>query len=157
MFVFNREVELRRLVMLMVLMCVSLSASGAAEVAGLRIGAHLVRAEVVNTESSRAQGLMHRKTLCENCGMLFVFPVAAKHRFWMKNTLIPLSIAFVSDDGIIAKIADMAPGSEQIHEGPEGIRYALEMRAGWFELNGISVGAALHDMKTLKYFRPGAE
>jgi hypothetical protein len=143
--------------MLLALLCLSLPAAGEPEIVELRLGGQLIRAEIPNTQESRVQGLMHRKTLCENCGMLFVFPQAGRHGFWMKNTLIPLSIAFLSSNGSILRIADMQPGSEEMHEGPEGTLYALEMRAGWFALKGIGVRAALHDMKMVEYFQSMAQ
>lgn len=142
----------------MALLCLSLPASGAAEVVGLRIGAHLVRAEVVNTEATRAQGLMHRHQICGDCGMLFVFPQPGKYDFWMMNTLIPLSIAFISDEGRIMKIVEMTPGDgAETYEGVAGTRYALEMRAGWFGRNGLGVGAALHDMRMVERYLATAE
>ncbi|MDP2143553.1 MAG: DUF192 domain-containing protein [Gallionella sp.] len=118
----------------------------------LRVGAYAIKAEIVNTPTSRAQGLMHREEICENCGLLFVFPQVGRHDFWMKNTLIPLSIAFISDDGRIMKIVDMLPGSEKVYRGVEGTRYALEVRRGWFARNRIDTGAALQDMGTLEKF-----
>lgn len=125
--------------------------------AELRLGTHVISAEIANTEISRSQGLMHRNEICADCGMLFVFPEAGKYRFWMKATSIPLSIAFISGNGSIMKIVDMQPGSEEGHEGPEGTLYALEMRAGWFALNGAGVGAVLHDIKVMEYFQTMAE
>ncbi|MFZ3018540.1 MAG: DUF192 domain-containing protein [Gallionella sp.] len=157
MAALDRSVDLRSLVILLVLLCISLSASAAPVVAGLRLGAHVIRAEIANTEKSRAQGLMHRKEICAYCGMLFVFPEAGKYGFWMKSTSIPLSVAFISSNGIITKIVDMQPGSEAIHEGPEDTLYALETRAGWFGLSGIGVGVEVRDMKTMAYFRSMAE
>ena len=148
---------MRRCAISLALLCLSLPASGAPAIAELRIGAHVVKAEIANTEASRAQGLMHRHAICEDCGMLFVFPEPGKHRFWMKATSIPLSIAFLSDGGRILGIADMMPGSEEIHEGPEGTRYALEMRAGWFARNQIGVGATVRDIKSMAYFLSTAE
>jgi uncharacterized membrane protein (UPF0127 family) len=153
----NWSVDLRRCVMSLVLLCLSFSASGAPAVAELRIGAHVIKAEVANTAASRAQGLMHRHAICEDCGMLFVFPGPGQHRFWMKATAIPLSIAFLSDGGRILGMADMEPGSEETHAGPEGTRYALEMRAGWFARNQVGIGATVHDIKTMAYFLSTAE
>lgn len=89
--------------------------------------------------------------------MLFVFPEVGKHRFRMKSTSIPLSIAFLSSNGSIIRIDDMQPGSEEIHEGPEGGLYALEMAAGWFTCKEVSIGAKVHDIKLMAYFVSIAE
>jgi len=109
----------------------------------LKAGMHLVKAEVAADFSSRGQGLMHRKSLAPNAGMLFVFDGAAIHCMWMKNTYIPLSVAFLDEKGAIINIADMQPHSEQSHCAARPALYALEMTQGWFAQRGIKAGARL--------------
>jgi len=99
--------------------------------------------EVVRTPEERAQGLMGRKHLGEDEGMLFIFEKEDYHSFWMKNTLIPLSIAFVDREGKILRIADMEPLTLESHPPPRPILYALEMKKGWFSTNGVQVGDML--------------
>jgi hypothetical protein len=112
-------------------------------VAQLNAGMHLIRAEVVSDPGTRAQGLMHRKSLAQNAGMLFVFDEQAPQCMWMKNTLIPLSVAFIDDNGAIVNIADMEPHSETSHCATRPVRYALEMNRGWFAARGIKPGTRL--------------
>jgi uncharacterized protein len=109
----------------------------------LRAGMHLIRAEVAADFSSRARGLMHRKSLAANAGMLFIFDAPAIQCMWMKNTYIPLSVAFLDDKGEIINIADMQPHSEQSHCAARPALYALEMAQGWFTQRGIKPGARL--------------
>lgn len=109
----------------------------------LNAGMHLIRAEVVADYETRARGLMHRKSLAQNAGMLFIFDNQSIHCMWMKNTLIPLSVAFIDDNGTIVNIADMEPHSEASHCAAQPVRYALEMNRGWFAARGIKPGARL--------------
>jgi uncharacterized protein len=109
----------------------------------LSAGMHLIRAEVAADFASRAQGLMHRKGLAPNAGMLFIFDAATEHCMWMKNTYIPLSVAFLDAEGTIINIADMQPQSEQTHCAARPALYALEMTKGWFAERGIKAGAKL--------------
>ncbi|HYF60626.1 MAG TPA: DUF192 domain-containing protein [Burkholderiaceae bacterium] len=109
----------------------------------LQAGMHVIKAEVAADGTSRARGLMMRERLGPNEGMLFVFEQKAGHCFWMKNTLLPLSIAFVDEDGTIANIADMKPQSEESHCPLRPVRYALEMEQGWFGRRGIAAGTRL--------------
>ena len=109
----------------------------------IRAGMHLIKAEVADEPGTRMRGLMMRERLGTNEGMLFVFPDKAGHCFWMRNTLVPLSIAFLDDDGTIANIADMTPKSEQSHCPARSVRYALEMEQGWFARRGIKPGTRL--------------
>ena len=109
----------------------------------LNAGMHLVRAEVAADFSTRAQGLMHRKSLGANAGMLFVFDGPAIHCMWMKNTYIPLSVAFLDEQGVIINIADMQPHSEASHCTAGPALYALEMTRGWFAQRGIKPGMKL--------------
>jgi len=112
-------------------------------------GMHLIRAEVADSMGTRMQGLMHRKSLPQNAGMVFVFEEVAIHCMWMKNTLIPLSVAFLDDAGAIINIADMQPHSEQSHCASRPARYALEMNRGWFAQRGIKPGAKLRGLEKL--------
>lgn len=104
---------------------------------------YLIRAEVVADWPSRATGLMHRESLAPNAGMLFIFDQYGRHCMWMKNTLIPLSVAFLDDQGAIVNIAHMEPHSEEPHCAARPVRYALEMNRGWFAARGIEPGARL--------------
>ena len=113
----------------------------------LGAGMHVIRAEVADNNSSRAQGLMRRTSLPPNGGMLFVFDEDAIHCMWMKNTLIPLSVAFIDERGAIINIADMQPHSEQSHCAARPARYALEMTQGWFAQRGIRAGARLRGLE----------
>ena len=118
---------------------VSVSGPSTANVA-LQIKGYPLTAEVADTEPLRASGLMHRRTLAPDHGMLFVFPDDQPRCFWMKNTLIPLSIAFIDKNGTIVAMADMQPQSETSHCSGAQARYALEMNRGWFHSHSIRVG-----------------
>jgi len=109
----------------------------------LSAGMHLIRAEVASDFSTRARGLMHRTSLPPNGGMLFIFDEAGAQCMWMKNTLIPLSVAFIDDGGTIINIADMRPQTEDSHCASRPARYALEMNRGWFTARGIKPGMRL--------------
>ena len=106
----------------------------------LSAGMHVIQAEVAATPESRTTGLMNRKSLAPNHGMLFVFEQANVQCFWMRNTFIPLSIAFLHDDGTIVNIADMTPQSDQSHCSEKPVRLALEMEQGWFAARGMTAG-----------------
>lgn len=109
----------------------------------LTAGFHLIEAEVAQTPQQRQIGLMHRPALPPNGGMLFAFEAPAQQCFWMKNTLLPLSIAFLADDGTIVNIEDMQPQSLASHCSKQPVRLALEMSQGWFAKRGIKAGAKL--------------
>jgi hypothetical protein len=115
----------------------------------LSAGMHLIRAEVADSMGSRMEGLMHRTSMPEGSGMVFVFEESAIHCMWMKNTLIPLSVAFIDQAGAIINIADMQPHSEQSHCAARPARYALEMNKGWFVQRGIKPGAKLRGLEKL--------
>ena len=106
-----------------------------------------IRVEVVRTEEDRARGLMERKSLGKNEGMLFIFDEEGYHGFWMKNTRLPLSIAFMTKEGKIVSIADMKPLDLSVHNPPQPILYALEVNKGWFAANGIKAGDVLRFSK----------
>jgi uncharacterized membrane protein (UPF0127 family) len=118
-------------------------------VAQLNAGIHVIRAEVVSDPGTRAQGLMHRKTLPQSGGMLFIFDEHATHCMWMKNTLIPLSVAFIDESGTILNIADMQPHSEQSHCAAAQALFALEMTKGWFAQRGVKPGMKLGGLDKL--------
>lgn len=103
-------------------------------------GMHHIEAELAATPSSRASGLMYRKSMPTQHGMLFVFPVAAKHCMWMKNTYFPLSVAFLDEQGVIINIEEMYPQTENNHCALRSARYALEMNLGWFKSRGLESG-----------------
>ena len=96
--------------------------------------------EYAQSFEQRAQGLMHRESMCENCGMLFNFHQARMASMWMKNTLIPLDIAFIRADGIITDIKAMQPHDLSTTSASQPVYYAWEMNQGWFAKNGIQVG-----------------
>lgn len=112
----------------------------------LALDGHKLTAEVAHTDADRALGLMHRRMLPENRGMLFVFPQAAPLGFWMMNTHIPLSIAFIDDAGTIINIADMKPLTTDTHNSARPARYALEMNQGWFRKRGIRSGVKIEGL-----------
>jgi uncharacterized protein len=109
----------------------------------LNAGMHLIRAEVAADFASRAQGLMYRSSMPSNVGMLFIFDEAAAQCMWMKNTLIPLSVAFIDEHGAVINIEDMAPQTEDSHCALKPARYALEMNRGWFAARGIKPGSRI--------------
>jgi len=109
----------------------------------LTIGEHKITAEVAVTPDQREVGLMNRFSLKPDHGMLFVFERTEPLAFWMKNTFIPLSVAFISEDGRIVNIEDMAPQTENPHWSKGPTRYALEMKKGWFAERGIGPGAVV--------------
>ncbi len=96
--------------------------------------------ELARTSGERSRGLMFREELAEDGGMLFVYVEDTEAGFWMKDTLIPLSIAFIAADGTILDIQGMEPLSEDTHRPPEAYRYALEVNLGWFQRNGFDAG-----------------
>lgn len=114
----------------------------------LKIGTIRINAMVANTPESRQRGLMHTRQLCENCGMLFVFPWAGRHSFWMKETLLPLSIAFISADGTIINLSEMEANSGDIHSAQDLAIYALEMNKGWFDKHGVKPKTRIEGLQT---------
>ncbi len=106
-------------------------------------GMHVIRAELAITPAQQATGMMFRREMPGNEGMLFVNDAAGVRCFWMRNTLVPLTIAFVADDGRIVNLADMQPQSDASHCSAEPVRLALEMPQGWFAKRGIGPGFKL--------------
>lgn len=96
--------------------------------------------EVAKTPEERAKGLMGRKHLSKDGGMLFLFETEDYHKFWMKDTLIPLSIAFINKEDRIVRITEMKPLRLESHGPPKPVLCALEMNKGWFSANGIKAG-----------------
>ncbi len=109
----------------------------------LKAGMHLIHAQVASTPEQRATGLMLRAEMPANEGMLFVFEEPAGQCFWMKNTLLPLTAAFVADDGTIVNLTDMKPRTLDSHCSAKPVRYVLEMHQGWFAKRGLQAGSRL--------------
>ncbi|TMG72613.1 MAG: DUF192 domain-containing protein [Betaproteobacteria bacterium] len=116
----------------------------------LNAGMHLIRAELAADYGSRMTGLMYRATMASNAGMLFIFDEAQQQCMWMKNTLLPLSVAFIDDSGTIINVEDMAPQTEDSHCAKRPARYALEMNRGWFAARGIKPGTRLGGIPGVK-------
>jgi uncharacterized protein len=109
----------------------------------LTAGMHVIKAELAIAPEQQATGMMFRREMPGNEGMLFVNEDAGVRCFWMKNTLVPITIAFIADDGTIVNLADMQPQSERSHCSAQPVRYALEMSQGWFAKRGIQAGFKL--------------
>jgi len=109
----------------------------------LGAGMHQIDAQVAASNDERMTGLMYRKDMPQQEGMLFVFDYPSQQCFWMKNTLLPLSVAFVADDGTIVNIEEMAPQTLDSHCSTKPVRYVLEMNKGWFSKRGLKAGAKL--------------
>ena len=130
-----------------VLFCSSAWAQGAPQLQLPRIqlqaGMHQIQAQVAATPDQRSIGLMHRTDMPQAEGMLFAFEQATQQCFWMKNTLMPLTAAFISDDGTIVNLADMKPQTTDAHCSEQPVRWVLEMNQGWFAKRGIKAGFKL--------------
>lgn len=109
----------------------------------LTAGMHVIQAELALTPTQQMIGMMHRRSMGTNEGMLFVYDEPHRLCFWMRNTLLPLTIAFIADDGRIVNTADMKPLDESSHCASEPVRFALEMNQGWFAKRGLKPGARL--------------
>ena len=107
----------------------------------LSAGMHALQVQVAQTPLQQEIGLMFRKTMGTNEGMLFAFDQARQQCFWMKNTLLPLSVAFIQDDGTVVNIDDMKPQTLESHCSTKPVRYVLEMNVGWFTSRGIKAGS----------------
>lgn len=129
----------RRLVLAWLCLFPALPSWAAGEIQ-LSINSRPIQAELALTEAERATGLMYRRSLCGNCGMLFVFPYAGQWSFWTKNTPLPLSLAFLDANGVVRQLVDMEPESTESHRAADEVVYALEMQQGWFARNGVKVG-----------------
>lgn len=109
----------------------------------LTAGMYVIQAEVAQTSSEQTIGLMYRQTMGINEGMLFIYDSPKVHCFWMRNTLLPLTIAFIADDGSIVNLKDMQPKTETPHCSAKTVRYALEMNQGWFDKRSLKPGFKL--------------
>jgi uncharacterized membrane protein (UPF0127 family) len=109
----------------------------------LSAGMYQIDAQVAQTPEQRQIGLMYRKEMPQTEGMIFVFEQPATQCFWMRNTLLPLTAAFVADDGRIVNLADMKPQTDDSHCSEEPVRFVLEMNQGWFARKNIKKGAKL--------------
>jgi uncharacterized membrane protein (UPF0127 family) len=113
----------------------------------LKVGGNKLTAEVASTDAQRSTGLMHRRMLPENRGMLFIFPDVAMHGMWMMNTYVPLSVAFIDREGRIINIEDMQPQTQNSHTAAKPAKYALEMNLGWFAKRGIKPGVKIEGIE----------
>jgi hypothetical protein len=111
------------------------------------INGHRLTVEVAATDETRTQGLMHRRILPENRGMLFVFRETGQHAMWMMNTYVPLSVAFLDERGTIINIEDMKPHTPDTHAAAKPAKYALEVNQGWFAKRGIKPGARIEGLE----------
>lgn len=109
----------------------------------LSAGMHQIDAQVAQTFEQRMIGLMWRKEMPQHEGMLFIFEAPATQCFWMKNTFLPLTAAFIDDSGTIVNLVDMQPHSTASHCSAQPVRYVLEMNQGWFARKGLTAGAKL--------------
>ena len=132
--------------------CLLLSLAGSAAATGelptlrLSVGTHSVVAEVATTRTQQETGLMHRRSLAPDHGMLFVFRQDQDVCMWMKNTYVPLSVAFIARDGEIRRISDMRPLTLDAHCAGYAVRYALEMPRGWFAAHAVGSGSEVRDL-----------
>ena len=139
-----------RLALLLCLVC-WLAACDDSERLHIRVGDSEALVEIANTPDARRQGLMHRRQLGENEGMLFVFPGERVLQMWMLNTLIPLDAGFFDADGVLLNHLTMQPdGGRRIHRSAAPARYVLEMNSGWFRRAGIEPGAKLQLPRTIR-------
>lgn len=109
----------------------------------LQAGMYQIDTQVAQTEAQRQTGLMFRKEMPQHEGMLFVFEQPATQCFWMKNTLLPLTAAFLADDGTIVNLVDMKPQTTDSHCSEKPVRFVLEMNQGWFAKKGLKAGSRL--------------
>lgn len=129
-------------------MLTALSLSSGASAQGLpamelTAGMYRIEAEVAATEPSREVGLMRRKTMPPQHGMLFVFDAPGRHCMWMRNTLLPLAVAFIDEQGSIINVEEMAPQTDDSHCAAKPAKFALEMNGGWFKTRGFDSGTAI--------------
>jgi len=113
------------------------------QVLPLTIGIHVIQAEYASSNEERMQGLMFRKQMGTNEGMMFRFDRNGKVCMWMKNTLLPLSVAFIDEEGSIINIEDMQPQTQDAHCTKKPARYALEMNQGWFKQKNLKPGTKI--------------
>lgn len=109
----------------------------------LTVGMHLIKTELAVTPEQQQIGMMFRRTMGTNEGMLFVGDEPGQRCFWMRNTLVPLTAAFIADDGTIVNLADMKPQTDDSHCSTKPVRFVLEMNQGWFAKRGLKAGTKL--------------
>lgn len=131
------------------LVSVAVGAQASLPIVELSVGMHRIEAEVAHTDATRRVGLMNRESMPEQRGMVFVFTQDARHCMWMRNTLIPLSVAFLDASGRILNIADMQPLTEDSHCAVGPARFALEMNQGWFKQRGVGEGRRIRGIEHL--------
>lgn len=116
----------------------------------LKLGGVPLTVYLANTRQSRYLGLMHvKEPLPDGMGMLFVYPRASRLAFYMKNTYIPLSLAYVAEDGTIAQLVDMQPLDERSHQADSVVRFVIEVNQGWFQAHGVKPGAKVEGLAGL--------
>jgi uncharacterized membrane protein (UPF0127 family) len=123
--------------------CVTAAPADTLPVVELNAGIHRIHAELADNDSARMRGLMYREALAPNQGMLFIFDETATHCMWMRNTLLPLSVAFIDNDGSIVNIEEMKARTDDTHCARRGVHYALEMAAGWYKAHGLAAGSVI--------------
>ena len=138
---------IKRIIFILFLLWISVTHSQSLLKIPLYINNREISVEVAKTPEERAHGLMGRKDLGEDEGMFFVFEAEGDYGFWMKDTYVPLSIAFIDKKGRIVRITDMKPRTLESHIPPQPILYALEMKKAWFSNNGIKVGDVIRFSK----------
>jgi uncharacterized membrane protein (UPF0127 family) len=116
----------------------------------ISVGEHSIKVEVAANTQTRSRGLMYRKSLPEDRGMLFIYPDELPRSFWMKNTSLPLSIAYANQAGTIVHIADMTPFSTDRVESGAPATYALEMNKGWFNQHDVKAGDVFQQLPDIK-------
>ncbi len=114
----------------------------------MSIDEQTIEAEVAHTEASRLQGLKHRRVLPESAGMLFIFTSPARPGLWMKHTYVPLSVAFLDEQGVIINIAVMQPNTLAAHYPLRPAKYALEVNRGWFAQRGVTAGMRVEGVES---------
>lgn len=132
-----------KLILLVSALCLAGNALAQMPRIELTAGFHRIDAEVAADQPNRMQGLMQRRSMAANQGMLFVFPRAERHCMWMRNTFLPLSVAFLDDNGAILNIEEMKPQTEDNHCAAAPARFALEMNSGWFSGKGLKPGGRI--------------
>lgn len=113
------------------------------ETTSIIVDGHVLQVELARSPAEHMRGLMDRRELTWNNGMLFVYPTAYRVSMWMKNTYLPLSVAFINDSRQIVHISDMQPQTTKIHRSPVTVRYALEVNQGWFKKNKVHPGGLM--------------
>ena len=133
----------RRLLLLLAASSIATVLAGPLPTTRIEVGTQTLIVEVASSETDRQRGLMERTELADGHGMLFVYNAEAYRSFWMKNTLLPLDIAFLDGTGLIVDIQTMTPLSTQLHRSAAPARYALEVPAGWFAAQAVGPGGQI--------------